>query len=1199
MKDHKWQEIPILLNECSIDSPSFRASVQFLSSQAINLQSWLDEYLSLLTTCVDTVRGLEKIVSTISSHHVSEVPSFSLFDSDYTSLAIFTTQEMLRSTYLVDLEQAKHLELYIISPLELFRDDKLVPLIQLINKFREMQETYDSAIFRYAAQTKKKSNERNSTESQQLREARSNYFNVAAQCSDALTDFRTLLDTVIIDSMCKFCSETYKSAEVLHSSNDSKIPLVKKMLSYNQRLRDAYPNFREVMLKMQLHFEEEIMERLRTSSRYDPTFVNHEYLKNITASHKQGWLLWNTSASRSGAKSNWVRFWFYVSEGMFGYLINDANGGVYESERYGVLYCKVAPVNSGRRFCFTVKSRGATFLLQAETQTEMLEWICVFRNSYDYYLRHRKLLDESIHNGSTRFMIKSQLLYSQSLGSKFANTGTSSRRDSRVFPNVPGRILCGPANYELSNIVRLRSNSVGRNSFLSGSLETRGPQRSLSFSHIRRSDLLAPDTFGTTPLVTKLTSKVLTYLLEPGVAIESRIPSAVLANIWGSTKYGFVHVPQTVPPVVQRLTVLDGKAMKEVDSLLTPELKLRNAEFRALYCDVNAPIVLFVCRICSKRDDKTRLPGRMYCTMQGIYVYYYYAGLVTTEFFPVQDIVSVKTFPGQSCDYFYLKVHDVGTLRFSTYIDSAQLLTERVNLLLQNYISDNPTNIQGLLRKLKTLSLIQRPTLPVAPKQISLHTQQPSPNSPLVPHHLQRSDTLCTISDFYKSPVPQGTVDVSRSSHLSEIVLENTYDVSAKALFHIMFGDQSSLMQKLYGTFNVHDMEFMPWVVDPKTKGMERKITFKLFHFDAHGGCHTEHFEDFQNIEERREQQLYLVVWHHRSWTLPFHDQFLMRIKTSINHYRKNSCKLIISADVEWKHRPFALWKVIESAARDISLGYTSAALELVNEEVEKAKQMPLTMIVRTFGRVGEYRDSQTVQRNEENPFSVCVHGSAELIMSNFVMFLDGFMMDLMQLPVTGFKRLLNYVFSHAFVLTILSLSLLINQLFFLRLGSQYWEHKRELRTKTMLKNFYNKDIRSVDYVYLKDIDDLILPSAHNQSAFVSSQPQKMFCSVSSIPKEQYTIQRREIARVRRDLLYKLIMLNYKEYVLYESALEDFLVDELNSCQDTIDSGLATPDIVQYCAACFQEWSEKTILFGRNSRIQEIFSSFNRTDSCT
>ena len=68
---------------------------------------------------------------------------------------------------------------------------------------------------------------------------------------------------------------------------------------------------------------------------------------------KQGWLFIRTISGKP-ARTLWVRRWFYVKNGIFGWLLQGVySGGVEESEKTGVLLCNVKPaVQEERRFCF-------------------------------------------------------------------------------------------------------------------------------------------------------------------------------------------------------------------------------------------------------------------------------------------------------------------------------------------------------------------------------------------------------------------------------------------------------------------------------------------------------------------------------------------------------------------------------------------------------------------------------------------------------------------------------------------------------------------------------------------------------------------------------------------------------------------------------------------------------------------------------
>lgn len=100
------------------------------------------------------------------------------------------------------------------------------------------------------------------------------------------------------------------------------------------------------------------------------------------ASEKQGWLFMRTLAGKP-TRSVWIRRWFFVQSGTFGWLVQGyRGGGVEESEKVGVLLCNVKPAfQEERRFCFEVKTKDTTILLQTETQADLTSWLAVFEQA--------------------------------------------------------------------------------------------------------------------------------------------------------------------------------------------------------------------------------------------------------------------------------------------------------------------------------------------------------------------------------------------------------------------------------------------------------------------------------------------------------------------------------------------------------------------------------------------------------------------------------------------------------------------------------------------------------------------------------------------------------------------------------------------------------------------------------------------------
>jgi hypothetical protein len=112
---------------------------------------------------------------------------------------------------------------------------------------------------------------------------------------------------------------------------------------------------------------------------------------------KQSWLFQRTVTGKP-ARTVWVRRWFFVKSGIFGWLTQGSrSGAVEESEKIGVLLCNIRPAfQEERRFCFEVKTKDTSIILQAETQSELMEWIAAFD------LAKRKALEDTARTDSSK-----------------------------------------------------------------------------------------------------------------------------------------------------------------------------------------------------------------------------------------------------------------------------------------------------------------------------------------------------------------------------------------------------------------------------------------------------------------------------------------------------------------------------------------------------------------------------------------------------------------------------------------------------------------------------------------------------------------------------------------------------------------------------------------------------------------------------
>lgn len=112
---------------------------------------------------------------------------------------------------------------------------------------------------------------------------------------------------------------------------------------------------------------------------------------------KQGWVNLRTLSGKP-ARTVWIRRWAFLKGGIFGCLVQGhRTGGVEESERIGVLLCSVRPAfQEDRRFCFEVKTKDSSIMLQAETQKELMEWIAAFEAAKQKALENPAITNLSV-----------------------------------------------------------------------------------------------------------------------------------------------------------------------------------------------------------------------------------------------------------------------------------------------------------------------------------------------------------------------------------------------------------------------------------------------------------------------------------------------------------------------------------------------------------------------------------------------------------------------------------------------------------------------------------------------------------------------------------------------------------------------------------------------------------------------------------
>lgn len=325
----------------------------------------------------------------------------------------------------------------------------------------------------------------------------------------------------------------------------------------------------------------------------------------VKRSEKQGWLYLRTFSGKPVRLVWVRRWAFVKNGIFGWLLQSSRAGGVEESERVGVLLCNVRPaLLEERRFCFEVKTKNNAIMLQADTQAELTEWIGVFENAKSRALEDPdssgslvgksgqsdpaftisppsvpelgSLVLDSVNPGNkddeptTLERSGTTMSSGQEVGADITRKGTGlgtegggggggGLRDhaARAMSKVdlprrnPSNLMIGsPSSPAMGGIASLIAASHSSMPVGPGApvkpIEVEKPK--ITFTLASRDmppNTLAPSTLINPPAPTQLSKQAVIVSGERGVGSladkSGGMPSGLLANVWGSSNWGYVN----------------------------------------------------------------------------------------------------------------------------------------------------------------------------------------------------------------------------------------------------------------------------------------------------------------------------------------------------------------------------------------------------------------------------------------------------------------------------------------------------------------------------------------------------------------------------------------------------------------------------------------------------------------------------------
>lgn len=567
------------------------------------------------------------------------------------------------------------------------------------------------------------------------------------------------------------------------------------------------------------------------------------------------------------------------------------------------------------------------------------------------------------------------------------------------------------------------------------------------------------------------------------------------------------------PGLPHRNTIsLDGDTSRQVRSVIDVpdfpnyyplQLKTQDAQFRLLFPHVRKDErLVLVFRATWNPNDQQDFPGRAYVTSSEIYFYSHHLGLVLATGVALNTIDDVTAAPGKECDFLFLHLKEAKAennsmrITIKTFLEPLGLLQRRLSFLVSNSVADEPQSLESIIKLLIKMEQEGPDRSPSMESWDEMSPGGPAPDGPIT----RRGRSMTTTSD-YRAPIridrtlgqahggmsvgpkdaakfklPAQPVNYIPPGNL-HLAAEKLFEVSPKALFHVLFGDKSAVWQLLQHERRAEHLKQGPWINLGEGR-LRRDFDFVVPTSDVLGRPQHAEVRDYQVVDVNEDHLCYVVTDKRTAWHLPFRRNYRLVSKVVITHVSKGKCKLAIFTKVDWIRKPWLASSMIEQhAMNDLNLD----ALDLVDVLYDQVRRLGphsrTKKAVQIFGQLGQSTEITQLQVDSmalgielrRSPtrrtlWELAFQSAMSALQSALTMVLDGF--------IGLMKRIYKTCTAHTLILTVLGFSVLFNAFHSYR-DSLSWWHERNAG-KFMARMGVTPNTVMSKVVQVLDLEDLL-----------------------------------------------------------------------------------------------------------------------------
>ncbi|KAF1805942.1 hypothetical protein FB192DRAFT_1365244 [Mucor lusitanicus] len=996
----------LTLQDVILDSPVWRANVLHLEEQIDQFEKWIDGFTRALKSYIEAIHKHNTQASTLCKRTFFSGLDGTLIDNKMAGNVVTKFATTLQSTIAYKMKLASDLQDILLNPLQEMMKHDLKAFKESRKQFEKTLDRYETQLNRYNVLSKQKEASALREDAFQMYEMRKLYIKSSSDHFTKLVSFKANLEIVLIEC---FSGALRSHIEDMDESAYACAAARSKLDGWKQWLDESQLTSRHQLNKLQkrcTELQERYMAQIkphRSLKRYStaandpmlavsPSAMDSDSQQEATTTTslqpspdtmgvsnstrapkgKQGYL--NSRIMNGKSRPPWTRRWFFLQEGWFGTCtvstIHKEKGCIVLGDRIRISECifRVC-TDMDRRYCFEVTHPKCSFLLQAETEQDMQQWLW----SIEYNMQEHK---------AKPLPTRPQLLLSPQVVNRDQEQDSSSSPRLVAMSTSP---LPSPDGTQQKSLTPMLSTTA---SSLTTLMIREGNQS--SNHHTRPIDINKQDSSKTQATGSISASSWNMPWLTSGI------------NAFSNSEEDLHQSMSDDSNSSQELIVwpnkLETDAPKPAIAHYSARLETAQKELRKLFYNVPRDDIVIetflasLYRSASSTDDTATTygyHGTAYLTQRNIW--FYSCTLMTCVnmmVIPLRKIGSITVENTAHCSSGMIQVNvseQEQPIRFGLWLENADVIAEKLKQAVSNAASQEPQDTQHLYDTIRniTCAKLQKNKTPAShvttssalyasvtpltvqaqpvmmqpnaslststttmddkdPQKLSDH--EPSQMTPLPPPVVPPAATppsvhrgspaqgaLAAVAARNLSALKSGTTPSSSSStpripshnqeqpvervncncaqHLDKVEADLVLHANAKQVFDLMF-KHSDIWAQLNASKQCGPPAVSEWHDNKRTLQYSMPVSNPMVKAKETDVTET------QEIMQQKEGACYIVSVTTKTPNLPYADAFVPTIRYCITYETASTCRLVCSLGVQWLRSIFVKSMVNRAATK-------------------------------------------------------------------------------------------------------------------------------------------------------------------------------------------------------------------------------------------------------------------------------------------